>query len=110
MPTVEKELPLVASAIPVYVAFVVCAPLLAKLVARLFRLDAEAGRALAFSVGTRNSLVVLPLALALPQPWTVVPAIIVTQTLIELIGELLYIRAVPSLVFPAHRKVAHDSA
>jgi ACR3 family arsenite transporter len=108
MPTIEKELSRVALAIPVYIAFMVFAPLLAKFVARQFSLDARAGRALAFSIGTRNSLVVLPLALALPQPWTVVPAIIVTQTLIELIGELLYIRVVPSL-FPSHGEAAHDS-
>lgn len=105
---IEKDLPLVAWAIPVYVAFMVFAPLLAKFVAHQFGLAAEAGRALAFSAGTRNSLIVLPLALALPEPWTVVPAIIVTQTLVELIGELLYIRVVPSIVFPSHGKTVHD--
>lgn len=110
IPTIEKDLPLVASAIPAYVAFVVLAPILAKFVARQFSLDTGEGRALAFSTGTRNSLVVLPLALALPEPWTAVPAIIVTQTLIELIGELLYIRLLPALVFPSRGKAARESA
>src|SRR5256885_9866152 len=51
------------------------------LVARAFRLPAASGRAVAFSAGTRNSLVVLPLALAVPGAIPVLPAVIVTQTL-----------------------------
>lgn len=52
-----------------------------------------------FSAGTRNSLVVLPLALALPDPWsTLVAAIIVTQTIVELAGELLYIHLIPNTI------------
>ena len=64
---------------------------------RLFRLDAPAGRAIAFSTGTRNSLVVLPLALAVPGAVPVLPAVIVTQTLIELVSELIYVRLIPKL-------------
>lgn len=56
-------------------------------------------KALIFSAGTRNSLVVLPLALALPDDWILASAVIVTQTLVELVGELFYIRLVPSVVF-----------
>ncbi|SHE15423.1 Uncharacterised protein [Chlamydia abortus] len=55
--------------------------------------------ALIFSAGTRNSLVVLPLALALPEPLNgVASAVIVTQTIVELIGELFYIRLVPNFL------------
>ena len=64
---------------------------------RLFCLDAPAGRAVAFSAATRNSLVVLPLAFAVPGAVPVLPAIIVTQTLIELISELAYVRLAPML-------------
>ena len=53
--------------------------------------------AVAFSAGTRNSLVVLPLALVVPGAIPLVPAIIVTQTLIELLAELVYIRLMPRL-------------
>jgi len=67
------------------------------LVARMFRLDAPAGRAMAFSTGTRNSLVVLPLALAVPGAIPILPAVIVTQTLVELLGELAYIRLIKKL-------------
>ncbi|PHM53622.1 arsenic resistance protein [Xenorhabdus hominickii] len=83
--------------VPLYVAFAVTAPLLVWMVSRLFRLDAAAGRAVVFSAGTRNSLVVLPLALAVPGAIPVLPAIIVTQTLVELISELVYIRLIPKL-------------
>jgi ACR3 family arsenite transporter len=52
---------------------------------------------MAFSSATRNSLVVLPLALAVPGAVPLLPAIIVTQTMIELVAELIFIRAIPNL-------------
>lgn len=74
-------------------------PIIARIVSRIFRLDTGAGRALIFSAGTRNSLVVLPFALALPEPLNgVASAVIVTQTIVELIVELLYIRLVPKVL------------
>lgn len=83
--------------LPVYLAFALIAPLLGWALARLFRLEAEAGRAVAFSAATRNSLVILPLALAVPGGVPLLPAIIVTQTLVELVSELVYIRLMPRL-------------
>lgn len=83
--------------LPIYVAFAAIAPLAGWGMARLFRLDAPAGRAVAFSAATRNSLVVLPLAFAVPGAIPVLPAIIVTQTLVELLSELIYMRLVPKL-------------
>ena len=83
--------------IPLYVAFAVVAPLIGWTVARLWRLDAPAGRAVAFSAGTRNSLVVLPLALAVPGAIPVLPAIIVTQTMVELVASVIYMRLIPRL-------------
>lgn len=83
--------------VPVYVAYGIAAPLLGWLVARAWRLPAEQGRAVAFSSATRNSLVMLPLGLAVPGavPW--IPAAIVAQTMVELIGELIYIKLLPRL-------------
>ncbi|MCL5060764.1 MAG: arsenic resistance protein [Candidatus Thermoplasmatota archaeon] len=103
---IEEYLPLVAKAVPVYVAFMAVMPFLARLTARAFRLDTQAGRALIFSAGTRNSLVVLPLALALPDAWILASAVIVTQTLVELVGELIYMRVVPSVIFRERDGVA----
>ncbi|MBC3953931.1 arsenic resistance protein [Pseudomonas triticifolii] len=85
--------------IPVYLAFMVLAPLTGALVARGFRLPAAAARSVAFSTSTRNSLVVLPLALALPEGIRqLAAAAVITQTLIELVGELIYIRVIAALI------------
>ncbi|MFW7342294.1 arsenic resistance protein [Pollutimonas sp. H1-120] len=83
--------------IPFYIVFAMIAPLIGWGIGRLFRLDAAAGRTVAFSAGTRNSLVVLPLALAVPGAIPVLPAVIVTQTLVELISELIYVRLIAKL-------------
>jgi len=83
--------------VPIYVAFAVISPALGWLVARSFRLAAAAGRSVAFSSGTRNSLVVLPLALAVPGALPVLPVVIVTQTLVELLSELIYVRLIARL-------------
>lgn len=85
--------------LPVYVAFVVFAPAIGVLSARIFRLPAAAARAVAFSSATRNSLVVLPLALALPSELrTLAAAAVITQTMVELIAELIYLKAIPALI------------
>jgi len=65
--------------------------------AKVFRLEPAAGRAIAFSAATRNSLVILPLALAVPGAVPVLPAVIVAQTMVELISELVYVRLIPRL-------------
>jgi ACR3 family arsenite transporter len=82
---------------PVYIAFAVVAPLMGWMAARLSRLNVPASRAVAFSAGTRNSLVVLPLAFAVPDGLPLVPAIVVTQTLIELLSEQGYVRFIGRL-------------
>jgi ACR3 family arsenite efflux pump ArsB len=65
---------------------------------RLLRFDAPAARALLFSGATRNSLVVLPLALALGDEYALTAAVVVTQTLLEVLGMVVYVRVVPRLV------------
>lgn len=84
--------------VPIYVAFLAIAPVLGILIARLFQQDIAAARATVFSGSTRNSLVVLPLALALPEPLASASAAVVTQTLVELVGMLLLVNVVPRLV------------
>lgn len=83
--------------LPVYVAFAVLAPALAWAVAKAFKLQVGAARAVTFSASTRNSLVVLPLALAVSGAIPVLPAVIVAQTLVELVSELIYIKLIPKL-------------
>ncbi len=95
VPQLGQALDKTLGVVPVYVAFAVLAPIAGWAVSRLARLNPEAGRAVAFSAGTRNSLVVLPLALAVPGAVPILPAIIVAQTLVELIAELVYVQIIP---------------
>ena len=96
---ISPYLDLIIKVIPIYVAFMILMPVISRFIAMWFKLDIESGRALIFSGSTRNSLVVLPLALALPgELRNLVAAVIVTQTTVELVGELIYIRLVPNLL------------
>ncbi len=96
-PQLSLALSAAMDALPFYLAFAIIAPVLGLVVARAFKLPATAGRAVGFSAATRNSLVVLPLALAVPDALPIVPAVIVTQTIVELAAMLLYIRVMPRL-------------
>lgn len=101
---VVRDIGLLAPVIPVYIGFLLLAPLMGALASRLFKLPATTARAVTFSASTRNSLVVLPLALALPEDIRgLAAAAVITQTLVELVGELLYIRLMPLLIWPARR-------
>ena len=96
---VYNDLNLILSVVPIYILYLMITPFISKIIVSVFNLTPRAGRALAFSVGTRNSLVVLPLSLALPGEWAVIAsAVIVTQTITELIGELFYIKLIPKLI------------
>lgn len=97
MPQLGAAIEAALRVVPLYVAFAVVAPLIGWTVARIARLEVVAARAVAFSSATRNSLVVLPLALAVPGAIPVLPAIIVTQTLVELVASVIYMRLMPKL-------------
>ena len=89
---VFSQLPLL---VLVFVVFLLAAGWLAKGLSQLFKLPVEQGRTLAFSFGTRNSFVVLPVALALPAGWELVAMVVVLQSLVELLGMLFYLWWVP---------------
>ena len=95
---VRAEASSLVSVAAIYAAFLVVMALLGTGLARLFRLDIASSRALTFTGATRNSLVVLPLALALPERYELAAAAVVTQTLVELIGMVTYVRVVPRLI------------
>lgn len=84
--------------VPLYAAFLIVMAFVGVVAGRLFRLDVPSTRALVFSGATRNSLVVLPLALALPASLHLAPVVVVTQTLVELVGMVVFVRLVPRLV------------
>ena len=99
-PRVRSSIDQVAAVVPVYVAFLVVMPLLARVTVGLLDVDVDEGRALVFTSVTRNSLVVLPLALALPAGYELAPAVVVTQTLVELAGMVALTRVVPTWLLP----------
>lgn len=93
--TVRGALEVVPVIVPVFVAFLVIAGLTGKLLTRIFTLPAPQGRTLTFSLATRNSFVVLPFALALPAGLEVAAVVIVAQSLIELLGMVVFLWWVP---------------
>lgn len=82
-------------AVPVFVAFVVVMTAIAAVTVRATRLPTATGRAVVFSAVARNSLVVLPFALALPERYDLAPLVVLTQTLVELVAMLILLRVVP---------------
>ena len=98
VPKLNDDVADLLGVVPFYVLFLVVMAFAGMGVARLFRLDAAAGRAVVFTGATRNSLVVLPLALALPDRLSIAAAVVVTQTLVEVLGMVAYVRLVPRLV------------
>jgi len=79
----------------VFILYLAAAAVVGKLLSRIFRLAPPVGRTLTFSLGTRNSFVMLPLALSLPDAWRAAAVVIVFQSLIELFGVVIYLRWVP---------------
>ncbi|GAA4551965.1 arsenic resistance protein [Pseudonocardia xishanensis] len=96
----------VLGTVPFSVVFLLVMMPAGALVARLFRLGTADARAVAFTGATRNSLVVLPIALTLPEG---AAAVVVAQTLVEVVGMVVAVRAVPRLV-PEHGRVAASAA
>ena len=85
----------------IFIGFLVIAGLLGKTLGSLFKLPPASARTLAFSFGTRNSFVMLPIALTLPNGWQAAVVVIVFQSLVELFGMVALIRWVPSKLIPS---------
>jgi len=85
----------------IFIGFLVIAGLLGKTLGSLFKLPPASARTLAFSFGTRNSFVMLPIALSLPNGWHTAVVVIVFQSLVELFGMVALIRWVPSKLIPS---------
>lgn len=98
-PAAEEGLLRWGPALPVFLAFAVLAVLLALALARALRLDGSRGWTLAFSMASRNSFLVLPLALAAADP--VVAEVVVAQAVLELVLLSVLVRVAPALPFGA---------
>lgn len=101
---VASELDALAGLLPIYAGFAVVMVALGPAVGRVLHrapgfhaagFDLPARRALVFTGVTRNSLVVLPIALA--APYALAPLAVVTQTLVELVVMVLLVRFLPAL-------------
>jgi ACR3 family arsenite transporter len=103
VPAVRGAMGTVAQVVPVFALFALVMVGVGVVAARAGHLDPAGGRAVVFSGVTRNSLVVLPLALALPAGFELTPVVVVTQTLVELVAMLALVRLSPRLV-PAHHE------
>ncbi|GAA2183979.1 arsenic resistance protein [Brooklawnia cerclae] len=85
-------------AIPLFVLFAAIMVPIGSAAGQVARLDVPGRRAVVFSGVTRNSLVVLPLALALPDEFDLAPLVVVTQTLVELVVMVVFVRLIPALI------------
>lgn len=94
-PKISNDTNQLLRVVPVHVVFLMIMAIVGLSVAKLLSFDPGRARALIFTGATRNSLVVLPLAVALPEAYSATPVIVVTQTLVELIGMVVYVRLVP---------------
>lgn len=95
---VSERLGALVQVVPAYVAFVMVMVPVGIAAGRLAGLDVPGRRAIAFSGATRNSLVVLPLVLALPAAFDLAALVVVTQTLVELVAMVVLVRLVPRLI------------
>jgi len=84
----------------VFVLYLIAAVGLGKLLTHWFWLSVQPGRTLVFSFGTRNSFIVLPLALAAPDAFRAAVVVIVFQSLVELFGMVAFIHWVPRQLMP----------
>lgn len=95
---VSSQFQSLATAILIFAIFLVLMIVLSIAVGKMFRLDIGAWRALTFSGVTRNSLVVLPVALAFPAQYSLASSVVVSQTLVELVGMLIMIQLIPKII------------
>jgi len=95
---VRDQLSSLALTIPVYVLFAAVMTPVGAVAARLAGLDVPSRRSVVFSGVTRNSLVILPLVLALPAAYGLAPLVVVTQTLVELVVMVVFVRLIPRLI------------
>lgn len=97
---VIDSLGILPSLFAIFVAFLLIAGFVSVVLSRIFSLPISQGRVLAFSLGSRNSFVVLPLALTLPSSFELTVVVIVFQSLVELFGMAVYIWWVPQKLYP----------
>lgn len=94
---VMGAVPVLAAVVALFVVYLVVMPAVGIGLSRAFGLKGPSTRTVIFSLGTRNSFVVLPLVLAWPGAGPVAASVVVIQSLVELCGMLAYVAIVPRL-------------
>ncbi|RRQ20298.1 arsenic resistance protein [Guyparkeria sp. SCN-R1] len=97
-PRLTGELAMLWPVALVFVLYVLIVPWIAEMAGRLANLPVHARRTVAFSAGSRNSFMVLPIALALPGFLQPAVTVIILQSLIELVGLIAYTRVIPRVI------------
>jgi ACR3 family arsenite transporter len=97
---VRNSMPVMGDILMACAAFLAGATVCGLVIGRAFRLPTPQARTLVFTLTTRNSFVVLPLALALPATLGTASVVIVFQSLIELFGMLALLWLVPRKLLP----------
>lgn len=86
-----------------FVAYLVAVALIGAALGRIVGLAPQGARALVFSLGTRNSFVILPFTLAPPAQWQAATLVVVLQSLVELFGMIIYVWVVPRFLIPSRK-------
>jgi len=100
---VVRDISLLLPVIPVYVGFVLLAPLMGMFAARLFALPAVTARAVRSARRRVTRWWCCPGAGVARRRARLAATAVILQTLVELIGELIYVRLIPTLVWRADR-------
>lgn len=88
----------IAPVVPIFALFALVMAPTGAVMARLVRLDTPSVRAVAMGGATRSSLVILPLVFALPAGFELALLVVVTQTLVELVIMVAFVRVLPALI------------
>ena len=97
IPRAGERLELLEAVAPLFGVYVIVLTPLGILVATAFGLPLSQVRAVAFSGGARNGLLVLPVALAFPEGFAVVALVVVLGMAVEIVSLGIYGLVVPSV-------------
>lgn len=97
IPRAGDRLELLEAVAPLFAVYLIVLTPLGILVGTAFGLPLSQVRAVAFSGGARNGLLVLPIALAFPDGFAVVALVVVLGMAVEIVGMGIYGLVVPSV-------------
>lgn len=108
IPRAGERLALLEAVAPLFGVYVIVLAPLGILVATAFGLPLSQVRSVAFSGGARNGLLVLPIALAFPEGFTVVALVVVLGMAVEIIALGIYGLVVPSVTTQSRSVLTPD--